>query len=88
MYRFASKFGFPFNLVQALYFGLYEYFKKTFRDEKGHLSVPGQLCAGGLSGSGSWVLTYPLDVIKTRIQANDMHSGLLTEISLCLMLKV
>lgn len=60
----------------ALYFGLYEYCKKKFRSKDGHLSVLGQLCAGGASGSGSWILTYPLDVIKTRIQANDAHDGM------------
>lgn len=29
------------------------------------------LCAGGLAGVFSWLATYPLDVIKTCIQADD-----------------
>lgn len=54
----------------ALYFGLYELCKKRFRDKEGNLSVLGQICAGGFAGSGSWIITYPFDVIKTRIQAD------------------
>ena len=27
--------------------------------------------AGGIAGSASWLITYPLDTIKTRIQTNN-----------------
>jgi len=60
----------------AAYFGLYDYLKKTFRKQDGTLSGVGQIFAGGLAGSGAWVLTYPLDVIKTRIQAHSSHIGI------------
>lgn len=34
------------------------------------------LLAGGLSGVVSWAFTYPLDVIKTRLQADGAkYSG-------------
>lgn len=28
--------------------------------------------AGGLAGVNSWVITYPADVVKTRIQAQHL----------------
>lgn len=31
------------------------------------------MAAGGLSGTMSWVVTYPLDVVKSRLQANGME---------------
>jgi len=73
--------GFRVTLIRevpciALYFGLYDYCKKQFRSKDGQLSIIGQLTAGGIAGSGSWVLTYPLDVLKTRMQASGDHSTL------------
>jgi solute carrier family 25 carnitine/acylcarnitine transporter 20/29 len=73
--------GFKVTLIReipciALYFGIYDYCKKAFRSETGQLSIAGQLSAGGLAGSASWVLTYPLDVIKTRMQADGAHQSI------------
>ena len=31
------------------------------------------LLAGGMAGTASWVLTYPVDVIKSRVQADGLH---------------
>jgi solute carrier family 25 carnitine/acylcarnitine transporter 20/29 len=56
----------------AFYFGLYDYCKKSFRSRDGTLSAVGQIMAGGLAGSGSWAITYPFDVLKTRIQADSV----------------
>lgn len=33
------------------------------------VSTPRMLLAGGLAGTASWIISYPLDVIKSRIQA-------------------
>ncbi|XP_028809031.1 mitochondrial basic amino acids transporter-like isoform X2 [Denticeps clupeoides] len=32
--------------------------------------IPKLLCAGGMSGIASWLSTYPVDVIKSRLQAD------------------
>ena len=42
-----------------------------------HLSLPMLLLAGGMAGICAWVSTYPIDVIKTRIQADmtNKYSG-------------
>jgi len=37
------------------------------------LSIPRLLLAGGLCGSASWIVIYPIDVIKTRIQAEGFQ---------------
>ena len=31
-------------------------------------STPSLLLAGGLAGCAAWIISYPVDVIKTRIQ--------------------
>lgn len=58
----------------GIYFGSYEWLMSL-------LQTPGEtsgafpvLLAGGLSGIFSWVFTYPIDVVKTRLQA-DGESG-------------
>ena len=33
------------------------------------------LVAGGVSGCLSWILTYPIDSVKTRFQANDSYNS-------------
>ena len=37
------------------------------------ISTPYMLLAGGMAGSTSWVVSYPLDVIKSRIQADSQR---------------
>jgi solute carrier family 25 carnitine/acylcarnitine transporter 20/29 len=32
------------------------------------------LVSGGLAGCASWVLTYPIDVIKTKYQADNSYT--------------
>ncbi|KAL3268148.1 hypothetical protein HHI36_007276 [Cryptolaemus montrouzieri] len=50
----------------AAYFVTYEYLT---RSEKGnHVSTSRMLFAGGVSGLVAWIVIYPIDVIKTRIQ--------------------
>lgn len=57
----------------AIYFGTFELYcvaltpKGSSTDCIGPL---GLLLAGGMSGISSWVFTYPIDVVKSRIQAD------------------
>lgn len=37
---------------------------------KKHHSYPALLLAGGLAGVASWVVTFPFDVVKTRVQSS------------------
>jgi len=60
----------------AIYFGMYDFCKKKLRSNNGNLSILGQLFAGGFAGSSSWVITYPLDVLKTRIQADPTQRSI------------
>lgn len=46
----------------VIYFNTYEYCKKYTNS---------YLLSGGISGVVSWGLTYPIDTIKTRLQANN-----------------
>lgn len=65
----------------GVYFYSYEVFKKLFyRIDKG--SKPEQsrqvvldLIAGGMAGSFSWLVGYPLDIIKTIIQASGTQEA-------------
>lgn len=53
------------------YFAIYEYICRKFDKKDGsELSTAVLLVAGGLSGMGTWIITYPADVVKTRVQ-ND-----------------
>lgn len=52
------------------YFLTYEYLT---RNEGGlPVSTPCMLFAGGFAGTVSWVLTYPIDVVKSRLQLDGM----------------
>jgi len=61
----------------GVYFVTYEMLTKT--SSKKPISTPHMLLAGGLAGTASWVISYPIDVIKSRIQAesNNRYSGAL-----------
>ena len=59
------------------YFFAYEFMTRSSGEnsESGSpVSTVHMLLAGGFSGSLSWVLTYPIDVVKTRLQV-DGNSG-------------
>ncbi|XP_009758587.1 mitochondrial arginine transporter BAC2-like [Nicotiana sylvestris] len=60
----------------GLYFWAYEYTKEQLHPgcrKNGQESFQTMLIAGGLAGAVSWISCYPLDVVKTRLQAQS-HS--------------
>ena len=53
------------SLGSGIYFSLYNFMKNS-EYIKGDINI---LLSGGIAGSFSWLFTYPIDVIKTRIQS-------------------
>ncbi|XP_065866036.1 mitochondrial arginine transporter BAC2 [Euphorbia lathyris] len=63
--------------AHGFYFWTYEYMREQFHPgcrKNGQESLGTMLVAGGLAGVASWVSCYPLDVIKTRLQAQTQSS--------------
>lgn len=61
------------DITYGQYFGMYEWLKRSFIARTGadaHASNPlASAIAGGMSGLVGWAMAYPVDAIKTRIQA-------------------
>eukprot|EP00252_Welwitschia_mirabilis_P014095 TRINITY_DN3112_c0_g1_i2.p1 TRINITY_DN3112_c0_g1~~TRINITY_DN3112_c0_g1_i2.p1 ORF type:complete len:312 (-),score=54.23 TRINITY_DN3112_c0_g1_i2:151-1086(-) len=60
--------------AHGVYFWTYEYSREMLHPgcrRSGEESVVTMLTAGGLAGVASWVVCYPLDVVKSRLQAQD-----------------
>ncbi|KAK7074734.1 hypothetical protein SK128_021830 [Halocaridina rubra] len=55
----------------ATYFYTYEYLAQKWSTD-GYVPAPAVLAAGGMAGITSWVFTYPIDVIKSRVQADGV----------------
>lgn len=55
------------------YFLIYEYLTRS--NNNAPISTFHMLMAGGAAGSGSWLLAYPVDVIKTRLQVRIIPYG-------------
>lgn len=58
------------------YFASYEWICRHFRPEDPSIEEIGTLAllfAGGMAGICAWIVTYPVDVIKSRIQADMTH---------------
>ena len=72
------------SISTSIYFGLYN----TLIDNNINI-----LLSGGIAGSGSWICSYPADVIKTRIQSGECKTieqsikmgNLWTGLPLCLL---
>lgn len=63
--------------AHGLYFWTYEYIREKLHPgcrKTGQESLNTMLVAGGLAGVASWVSCYPLDVVKTRLQAQTISS--------------
>lgn len=61
----------------GMYFGVYEVAKRGFAESVGgvdNLGIHHFLMAGGLSGVLAWIPSYPIDIIKSKIQA-DVLTG-------------
>lgn len=56
----------------GVYFAGYEYLTEKVTDPKGNVNTLNLLLVGGLAGVWSWVVIYPLDVIKSRLQTDGM----------------
>ena len=57
------------GLYIALYHELCSFFTKNPEDLH-KLGIGYLLLAGGIAGSSSWIVTYPIDVVKSRMQAD------------------
>lgn len=63
--------------AHGVYFGTYEYTREWLHPgcrKSGQESLFTMLTAGGIAGVASWIGCYPLDVIKSRLQAQTMGS--------------
>lgn len=57
----------------GFYFLTYDYLSRSLGCEiNDNLIIPKLLFAGGMSGIVSWLSTYPIDVIKSRLQADGI----------------
>lgn len=56
----------------SLYFLSYEFLMRLKKTEPG---IAYTLFAGGTAGAFSWVLTIPIDVVKSRLQTDGMNGG-------------
>lgn len=65
----------PFS---AFEFFFYEFYKHTFftPNADGQVSNMGKLICGGLTGSTASTLTYPLDLIRTKLSINVADSAI------------
>ncbi|KAI5821299.1 mitochondrial carrier domain-containing protein [Pyronema omphalodes] len=52
----------------AAYFATYEYLKRRLSPEDGKLSLGAISFAGGAAGVSMWVLVFPVDTVKSRLQ--------------------
>ncbi|KAL6972798.1 Mitochondrial arginine transporter bac2 [Sarracenia purpurea var. burkii] len=63
--------------AHGVYFGTYEYVREKLHPgcrKGGQESFRTMLVAGGLAGVASWICCYPLDVVKTRLQAQSQST--------------
>ena len=59
----------------SLYFWAYERTMRFFASEgqgSGSANIWWALLAGGMSGPISWLLPYPIDYVKTKMQSQNM----------------
>lgn len=59
----------------GVYFAGYEYLTEKVTDSKGNVNTLSLLLVGGLAGVLSWIVIYPLDVVKSRLQVDGMDGG-------------
>jgi solute carrier family 25 (mitochondrial carnitine/acylcarnitine transporter), member 20/29 len=54
----------------AAYFAVYEYVKRRLTPPGESLSLPAIIMAGGLAGVAMWTLVFPVDTVKSALQAS------------------
>jgi len=54
----------------ATYFAVYEYVKRRLTPPGESLSLPAVIMAGGLAGVAMWTLVFPVDTVKSALQAS------------------
>ncbi|KAF8541270.1 mitochondrial carrier domain-containing protein [Trichophaea hybrida] len=54
----------------AAYFATYEYLKRRLSPEDGKLSLAAVSFAGGSAGVAMWILVFPVDTVKSRLQGS------------------
>ena len=59
------------SFASGIYFSTYNFCKKS---EYIHDNTNNILFSGGIAGICSWLFTYPMDVIKTRIQSGETNT--------------
>ena len=61
-------------LAMGIYFSFYEYMMRVWASKWGSEDVPilSSFMCGGISGSLSWLVTYPIDYTKTIIQSDNL----------------
>lgn len=71
-------------LPHGVWFAAYEKCKQEFSRKEGvrasdncALSIGSQLASGGIAATAAWLVGYPFDVIKTRIQGLKAENGVL-----------
>ncbi|PVU99621.1 hypothetical protein BB559_000534 [Furculomyces boomerangus] len=78
--------GFPITFLRDIpsfyaYFGTYEYLKQVF-NENSRENTPMELfLSGGFAGISAWLVCYPQDIIKSRMQMDYKHSSMFAAIS-------
>eukprot|EP00992_Anisonema_acinus_P008992 TRINITY_DN5184_c0_g1_i1.p1 TRINITY_DN5184_c0_g1~~TRINITY_DN5184_c0_g1_i1.p1 ORF type:complete len:278 (+),score=15.34 TRINITY_DN5184_c0_g1_i1:58-891(+) len=63
--------------ASSAWFGAYEITKNTFASDPKNPSIAISVVGGGLAGMGAWLVSLPLDGIKTRLQASSGQKSLL-----------
>lgn len=55
------------------WFLTYEFLKQAGTRPDGTASVPTQMLAGGTAGVACWIITFPIDVVKSVVQTLPDH---------------
>lgn len=73
--------GFQLTMIRevpavATYFISFEFICNSIKKSRDQCSVISLLSAGGAAGCISWLVTYPIDVVKTRYQLDNSYTGM------------
>jgi len=64
------------GIAFGIYFSMYEWIKRKMlnnQQSQNNLNTGGVIFAGGLAGITLWLATFPIDMIKTKIQADSLQ---------------